>query len=172
MNLAAANGDLSVRLVRGDHAIGRTERQPLGKERNRSNDFQFRAAPASLARFRNQIVMIEDKLHSKHLEETANHEKEIGWICGLNHIETAVEPGHQGQEERGGDGDSVLEKVTQESGTRREWVSINRDVFDDLIQAANPASRKAVASIQTRRSNGTGRFSTRMRMRLGIAPTN
>src|SRR3954463_7211201 len=42
-----------------------------------------------------------------------------------------------------------------------------------MMQTAQPASRSAVASCQTRRSNGDGRFSTRKRTRRGgfkVAP--
>ena len=132
--------------------------------------------------------MVEyEALAAENLEEQADQEDEIGRIAGVNHVEAVAAPDPQGEQEFPEQCNRVFDEIGGGSSCfDRHGVAVDGYAVNDLMRLrivwalrANhrykmAGMRNVVASDQTRRSNGTGRFSTIISTRsfrpIGVPP--
>ena len=173
VHVAALERHLPVALVGGDHHVRGAEGGPLQPARRRGTASPRRGEPRQ-EQLRHQVVLVEDELRAAALEPARHQEQQVRRVAGVHHVDR---PDPAGQPEACAT-PRRRTRTDSPGGPPVAALSGYRWIFTPSISAygsrscfvpcgqmtctSQPASRSALLSCHTRRSNGTDRFSTRM----------
>ena len=139
-------------------------------------------AELGLVKLGADVVMVEQIAHPGQPVAPGQEEDQVGRVAAVDHVEAGAAADGAGEAEPGAERGAVFARIGERAGMRlgRHRMAPDADPLDLLIRACpsrgpsgrsprpdSPPRCSAVASSQTRRSSGTGRFSTTISTRRG-----